>query len=133
MAGCGASTYTWARASGNGFTGALVAYSGVGTAALLSAKQTNTGSSETATAPSVTTSAPNSMIVAFHGISGPGQTYAAGSGVQRRAFQFDDDGAYRYAVAAVDVFQTAAGVSGTSTGVFGAAGHNSGITIALAP
>jgi hypothetical protein len=67
-------SYTWTWATNVRGSGGILAYSGVDTASPINASSGTAGSGSLVTAPSVTTTADNAMLVGFFGMNWPGGT-----------------------------------------------------------
>ena len=124
----GETSYTFSWTGSVYASASIVAYSGVDTTSpvMASAVQINPSASTTYTAPSVTTTAANALVVATYGVSGY-TDMTAGSGMTRRVYE-----ASGVPTAAQDVVQSTAGASGTKT-MTGSSYKSVGVTIALTP
>jgi hypothetical protein len=112
--------------------GGMVAYSGVDTTNPVDVHGGQTNASSTSvTAPSVTTTVADAMLVGFFG-TGNDTSFTTPSGMTER-FDTDADGSSQVAGAADDVAQAAAGASGTKVATAGIAAANVGQLVALKP
>jgi len=126
-------TYSWTWAGAQGANGVIVVYSGVDTTTPVEVLGQQGGSSTTATAPSVTTTGVNRMIVsgfyanAFTTISTP-------TGTTSRAFvQGDGRGSSPPTTRAVEHEAASAGATSSKSATLGTSTSHVGVTIALKP
>ena len=118
-------SYTWGVPSGVYTNIGLVTYMNIDQSAPIDvAAGRDAGSTATPTTPSVTTSLPNDMLVAFF-VNYSFGGFTAGSGMTQR-FNFDS-------TTAQDAIQTAAGASGTKTATNTTVGNTAAQLVALRP
>ena len=130
-----AGPYDFTFSVANKASGVIASYSGVDTAQPIDVNnsQTNT-SSTTLTAPSLTTTVANSMLVAGYGTA-TSTTMAGGSGMNIRGYDAStgNGGTSRTTTGLQDVLQPAIGASGAKTMTAGSGAINAGNIIALRP
>ena len=128
-------SYTFTLASSAKASGVIAAYSGVDTTSPFNvgAGSSNT-SSTTMTAPSITTTIANTMLVATYG-SATGTTFTQGSGMTLRGqnASTSNGAASRTTTGLQDVLQSAIGSTGAKTMTAGNAATNAGYLLALNP
>ncbi len=126
-------SYTFTFDSSQTAVGTIVAYSGVDNTTPIDHSGQPTSSSATITAPSVTTTMPNTQLVAFFGIVGK-TTIGTSPGMTERAEVFSPNGTTSKLTAALDDQpMAAAGDSGNRTATAGVSAHNIGQLVALKP
>ena len=128
------SSYTFTFNSSQTAVGTIVAYGGVDNVNPIADKNGQvTSSSATITAPTVTTTVPNTQLVSFFGIVGK-TTIGQSSGMTERAEVFSPKGTTSKLTASLDDQpMAAAGASGNRTATAGVSAHNIGQLVALKP
>lgn len=132
----GAGPYSFGFSTTSKAAGVVVAYTGVDDAdpVNVSGSQAN-ASSTTMTAPSVTTTVPNTMLVGLYG-SGTSATFTAGSSMTLEAQSTSSgggSGGTKVTSAVQDILQAGAAASGTKTMTSNAAAVSIGHLLALRP
>ena len=125
-----AATWTFSKAAAG--AGGIVGYSGVDTALPVdvSRGQSNAAST-TITAPSVTTTAPNDLLVAFFGSARTTSITPAGSLTERYEAASAPELSFRVTSAAADEHMSAAGATGPRTAVVAGSAGSIGQLVAL--
>jgi Bacterial Ig domain len=126
-------SYTWTFASSQAAAGGITAWSGVSTTTPIDAHggQVN-ASSNTITAPSITTTTANTMLVGFFGI-GPATMLTPPAGMTERWDVASTQGSFKATSGAASALQAAAGATGTRSATSGATSTNIGQLVALRP
>jgi Bacterial Ig domain len=126
-------SYTWTFASSQAAAGGITAWSGVSTTTPIDAHggQVN-ASSNTITAPSITTTTANTMLVGFFGI-GPATSLTPPAGMTERWDVASTQGSFKATSGAASALQAAAGPTGTRAATSGATSTNIGQLVALRP
>lgn len=110
--------------------GGILSYSGIDTSSPIDAHAGQSNAAGTSvTAPSVTTTQANDLVVSFFGTA-TGSTFAAPGGMTER-YDAAPAGSASSTAAAADVVQSGAGATGTKTATAGASAVNIGQTVAL--
>jgi hypothetical protein len=124
-------SYTWTFASSQGASGGIAAYIGVDTSAPIAATagQANAASTQI-TAPSVTTTGPNQLVVGLFGTA-VATTVGQPAGFAERYEASSTAGTYRATSELSDRLQTSAGSTGTLVATAGASATSIGQTIVL--
>jgi hypothetical protein len=126
-------SYTWTFSEPiASAVGGIAAYSGVNTTTPIDVHGGQANASSTSvTAPSVTTTAANAMLVGFFGTANDA-TFTAASGMTER-YDVDADGTNQIGGEVADQAQAAAGASGTRVATASVAAVNIGQLVALKP
>jgi len=132
VADLGAS-FTWTLSSSQKISGGIVAYRGVNTYEPINvfAGQAN-GASTNVTAPSVTTTASNAMLVGFFGLATAQATFTPPAGMTQR-YAVSSNALPGTSSSVADVVQAAPGASGTKTAKASISAVNIGQLVALRP
>jgi hypothetical protein len=127
-------SYTWTFASAQAAAGGITAWSGVSTSTPIDAHggQVNLTSSTTITAPSITTTTTNTMLVGFFGI-GPATSLTPPAGMTERWDLSSTQGSFKATSGAASALQAAAGATGTRAATSQNAATNIGQLVALRP
>ncbi len=126
-------TYTWTLSSSQKSTGGMVAYRGVNSYEPINAFSGQANASSTSvTAPSVTTTASNAMVVGFFGLATAQALFTSPAGMVER-YDVSSNALPGTASAASDVIQAAPGASGNKVATADKAAVNIGQLIALRP
>jgi hypothetical protein len=117
-------SYTWTFSSSQNASGGIIAYTGVDTTSPIDASSGMVGTGPTATAPSVVTTAPDEMVVAFFGMArSTGLSTPAGMTERYEVVSGGGGGATALSTSmAADVVQTTPGPTGNKTSTDGATG-----------
>jgi hypothetical protein len=126
-------SYSWTFSEPIGSAvGGIAAYSGVATTTPVDVNGGQANASSTSvTAPSVTTTVANTMLVGFFGTANDA-TFTAASGMTER-YDVDADGTNQFGGEGADQSQAAAGASGTRVATASVAAVNIGQLVALKP
>src|SRR5919197_147126 len=122
---------TWTFSKAGSASGGIVAYTGVDTANPIDAAAGQTQSSATITAPSVTTSASDDMLVAFFGTARTTDIVPAGSLTERYDVAASTTLRYRISSEGSDQLLAASGATGTRTATTSGSSGNVGQLVAL--
>jgi hypothetical protein len=127
-------TWTWALATAHGASGGILAYSGVDTASPIQTSSGQTGSTGTAiVAPTLTTTAANSMLAGFFGMSGQ-RTITPPAGMTERIEQaLANPPGEKVTSESADTLQGPTGPTGTKTATANSTGRSVAQLIALRP
>ena len=127
-------TWTWTLATAHGASGGILAYSGVDTVNPIMASSGQTAATGTAMiAPSITTTAPNSMLVGLFGITGQ-RSITPPTGMTERIEQaLANPPGEKVTSEAADTFQASTGPTGPQTATANTTGRNIAQLIALRP
>ena len=124
--------WTWTFATAHGASGGILAYSGVDTVSPVMASSGQVAATGTAvTAPSVTTTAANSMLVGFFGMSGQ-RTMTPPAGMTERLEQaLANPPGEKVTSEAADGLEPAVGASGPKTAIANSSGRSAAQLIVL--
>ena len=126
-------SFTWTLSSSQKISGGIVAYRGVNTYEPINvfAGQAN-GASTNVTAPSVTTTASNAMLVGFFGLATAQATFTPPAGMTKR-YDVSSNALPGTSSSTADVVQAAPGASGTKIAIANKSAVNIGQLLALRP
>jgi hypothetical protein len=125
-------SYTWSFSSNQNAVGGIVAYSGAATTSPITSGQANT-SSMSITTPSVSTSAPNSLVVGFFGIAASTTVSPPSDMLEQTDVATAASARSKVTTEIADSIQTAAGPSGNKVANAVAAATNVGQLVVLQP
>jgi hypothetical protein len=126
------SSYTWTLSSSASAAGALVAYSGADPAPIMVTSGKVNESSASITAPSVTTTMANAMVVGFFGI-GKKSAVTAPTGMTDRVALQSAPGQPELSLEVSDLMKVTVGATGDKVASSTLAGANAGELVALKP
>jgi chitodextrinase len=126
-------SYTFTLSASQAAAGGILSYTGVNTSSPIdtSGGQSN-ASSMAVTAPSITTSVPNALVVGFFGIASAA-TITAPAGMSERGEQASTAGSFKVDSEVADALQSAAGASGSKIAAATGSSANIGQLVALRP
>ena len=125
--------YTWSLASPHGASGGILAYTGVDTTSPVAASSGAVANGAKIAAPSVTTTAANSMVVGLFGMNGQRTVTPPTSMTERFDLALGSPAGEKVMSEAADVLQATAGPSGAKTANASASGRGVGQLVALRP
>ena len=126
-------SYTWTFAAAHGASGGIVAYSGVSNSSPVEASSGQASTTNSVTAPSVTTTAPGSMVVGFFGMNGHRSVTPPAGMSERFEQQLTSPPGEKVTSEVADVLQAAAGATGAKTATLDSASRAVGQLVALRP
>jgi hypothetical protein len=128
------SSWTWALATAHGASGGVLAYSGVDTASPIMATSAATASATPViSAPSLTTTAPNSMLVGLFGMNGQ-RTITPPTGMtERTELALANPPGEKVTNETADTLQAPTGPTGSKTAIANTNGRSVAQLIALRP
>jgi len=127
-----AASYAWTLSASRAAAGAMAAYSGVDSSPIMASSGQRNGGSVSITAPSVTTTAPNAMVVGFFGVARR-TALTQPSGMIERVERQSAPGKPELSVELSDYVQALSGATGDKVAVSGVPGDGVGQLVALAP